>query len=81
MANEDAAGPAMLERLEQLVAAASDEINSLRQSNQALEEKIVALEQERDEGQGALSAWSEKQGEIESRLEGLVGGLESLLSD
>ena len=81
MASEETAGPAMLERLEQLIAATSEEIGTLRQANQELEDKIVALEQERDEGKGALSAWSEKQGEIESRLEGLVGGLESLLSD
>ena len=74
-------GGALLERLEQLVSQASEEIATLRKANQQLESKVESLEKERDEGQGALSQWSEKQDEIESRLEGLVGGLEGLLSE
>jgi len=71
----------MLQRLEQLVQQASEEIGSLRVTNQELETKVSQLEKERDEGQGALSVWSEQQDEIESRLESLVSGLEGLLAE
>ncbi len=81
MSREDESGDALLERLEQLVSQASEEISALRSANQQLEAKIELLEKERDEGQGALSQWSEKQDEIESRLDGLVSGLEGLLSE
>jgi len=69
----------MLQRLERLVEQASEEIGTLRLANQEMKAKLALLEKERDEGQGALSAWTEQQSELESRLESLVAGLEGLL--
>ena len=78
---ERAGESSMLQRLEQLVGKATDEIVRLRQAKQELDSKVAALEKERDEGQGVLSQWTEQQDEVEARLESLAAGLEGLLTE
>lgn len=79
-ASGDGSSP-LLERLERLVHQATEEIGALRATNTELREQVATLEQERDADRGTASDWQQQREEIESRLDGLVSGLEGLLTD
>lgn len=78
----------LLERLERLIDSATSEIEGLRETKtqleervSSLEEQVATLESDRVDGQKSIAQWTEEKDAIETKLEGLVEGLETLLED